>query len=93
MGKNINEEQEQCTIHGVGRSVFNLEIAIKHFEQREKDFNGKVTTDEVIRVLHFLKQCEMEDNKLVAIAYKRYDGKEYKDTPLNKMYECGYAVL
>ena len=71
----------------------NIEVAIKHFEKINEEYNGKISTHEVLRTLYFLKQCEKQKLKLIGIGYTTYDGDlSYEKLKLNQMYEGGFAV-
>lgn len=71
----------------------NIEVAIKHFEKRNEEFKGKLSADEVLRTLYFLKQCEEQKLKLIGIGYTTYDGDlPYEKIKLNQMYEGGFVV-
>jgi len=85
-------DKKQCDIHGVVRSTANIEIAIKHFENRKKQFDNKLSGIEVIKVLRFLKQANNEALDLIGIGYTRYDGGSDKEITTKNMYEGGFLV-
>lgn len=71
----------------------NIEVAIKHFEKRNSEFKGKLSADEVLRTLYFLKQCEDQKLKLIGIRYTIYDGElPFKKIKLKQMYQGGFVV-
>lgn len=58
MGKRTTSKKEQCIIHNVVRNTENIDVAIRHFERRIKDYEHKILSgDEVLKVLRFLKQA------------------------------------
>ena len=83
---------KQFAITDVGRSTYNLEIAIKHLEKRKKDFNNTITCKEVIEILYFLKQANEQALDLIGIGYHRYDGGNVEDIKTENMYEGGFLV-
>ena len=85
-------ETEQCDIPIVGRSTCNIEIAIKHFEKRKQDFGNKLSNEEVMKVLYFLKQANEQALDLIGIGYTRYDGGNDKEIGVKNMYEGGFLV-
>lgn len=70
-----------------------IDTAIKHIEKRHKQFNGVITTGEVLSMLRFMKQAEDAGQVMVGVSFERYDGINYVDTPNDKLYNGGFAVL
>lgn len=70
-----------------------IETAIKFFEERKIQHNSRLNADEVLRTLYAMKQFERDNQIMVGVGYKRYDGVEFTDTPTDKMYEGGFAVI
>lgn len=89
-----SKTNKPCNIDGVKRSTSNIEIAIKHFERRHNDekFKHRVSTEEVLKVLHFLKQSNEQELDMIGIGYTRYDGGDIKDCGVENMYEKGFLV-
>jgi len=87
-------QNPQSNIGAVIRCTSNLEIAIKYYQYLEKDesFKGKISLNDVIKTLHFLKQCNEDELDLIGIGYKRLDGGDLKDCSVKNMYEGGFLV-
>jgi microsomal dipeptidase-like Zn-dependent dipeptidase len=69
-----------------------IETAIKHFEKKAKLNQSVINTDEVLKVLEAIHQFETLGLTVVGINYVRYDGIDFKDTPVADLYAGGYAV-
>lgn len=70
-----------------------IDTLIKHIEARAKYYDGKITIREVLKLLRAMKQFEENNQVMVGCGYIRYDGVEYKDTPLDEMYEGGFVAI
>lgn len=85
--------KNQSLIHSVVRSTENIDVAIKHFEKRIEDYEQKrLSGDEVLKVLRFLKQANEQALDIIGIGYIRYDGGNIKDITTANMYEGGFIV-
>ena len=71
----------------------NIDVALRHFERKAELYKGVITTDEVLKVLDFVKQCDKKGYGLIAIGYHVYIGDtEYKDLDISQMFESGFAI-
>lgn len=73
--------------------ITSIETAIKHIEYKAELYGGKLTATEVLQILNAIKRFEENGQVMVGCGYRRYDGVEFKDTPGDKMYEGGFAVV
>lgn len=85
-------EDGNLPIFSVVRSTANIDIAIKHFERRRDEYKGRLSADEVLQTLHFLKQANEQGLDIIGIGYTRYDGGDIKECSVKNMYECGFLV-
>lgn len=93
MQDGFDENQKQLFLSGVVRSTENVDVAIKHFEKRMEDYEHKrLSGDEVLKVLRFLKQANEQSLDIIGIGYTRYDGGDIKDITTANMYEGGFIV-
>ncbi len=73
--------------------MINIDVAMLHFERKAKLYEGVITTDEVLKVLNFVKQCDKKGYGLIAIGYHVYIGDSvYKDLDISQMFEGGFAI-
>ena len=76
----------------MSHTINNLEIAIKYVEDHAKSCDFRLPNNTVLRMLHFLKQAETENLKIIGMGYKRFDGGDLKEININNMYEAGFMI-
>lgn len=68
-----------------------IETAIKHFESKQEQ--EVVYTNEVLQVLHFLKQAEENNLNVVGIGYVRHDGVSYQKSNISEFWDKGFVAV
>jgi hypothetical protein len=96
MNKKVDNKETKtntCTIQNIVRNTENVNVAIKHFEKRMEDYEHKrLSGDEVLKVLRFLKQANEQALDIIGIGCSRYDGGDIKDITTENIYEGGFIV-
>ena len=70
----------------------NIQILIKHFTKRSEQHQKRLSADEVLRALYFLKQCDEQNLKLIGMSYERLDGGDPNEITMKNRYEGGFLV-
>lgn len=64
----------------------------QYLAQKQNEGIKSMNIYDVYRLVSFINQSVEQNLEIIGVRYNRYDGVEFKDTPLSDMFEGGFAV-